>query len=437
MLLLFMKVATLAVVGLTPNTAELSTITANRIVQLTNSERVKVGLNPLATNAKLTAAAVEKGGHMLAEDYFAHISPSGVTPWFWISKHGYTYQVAGENLAIDFSEAENVVSAWLASPTHKDNMLHGDYTETGVGVVTGEFQGGTSTIVVHMFGRPPAAQVAAEITVPVNSPSPTVAPAPSVAPAPVVSPAPTQAPVPSEAPRPRVPRIALQGGGGDVRDTVSLSVEGDPGSSVHFLVNNQSRGTVTLDNSGTAQATLEIDDLPDGSFVLSAYSTNGSTQSDLSQRVSVRKDTSAPQLARESLQFLLSPSLNQDLAYLLTPIVEEAASLTIDGTRADLTQTFIPVNFSAPLSLQIQDAAGNSTLFPDVLLTPQFTEHPELASALPASVSKISERIALSLLGVLLLLLTMAILIRVRIQRPALIGHASFVILLSAILFLF
>jgi uncharacterized protein YkwD len=182
-LLILTKVVTVATVGLIPSQAELSTITVDRIIQLTNAERTKAGLAPLSSNSKLMAAAKEKGGHMLQEEYFAHISPSGVTPWYWINKHGYSYQVAGENLAIDFSRAEDVVAAWMASPSHKANILHKDYVETGVAVVSGSFQGGTSVIIVHMFGKPTQAHVAAEVT----SPGPTP-PAPVSAPMPEPSP---------------------------------------------------------------------------------------------------------------------------------------------------------------------------------------------------------------------------------------------------------
>ncbi len=172
-LLIMLKVAAMGIVALTPQQAYLSTITTNRIIQLTNEERKKVGASELIVNSKLSQAAQQKGQDMLKNQYFAHISPSGVTPWFWMKKAGYSYSVAGENLAIDFVDAETVVKAWLHSPSHTSNMLNRDYTETGVAIVSGSFQGGTSIIVVHMFGLPlgstaptPLPKVAAEISAP-------------------------------------------------------------------------------------------------------------------------------------------------------------------------------------------------------------------------------------------------------------------------------
>ncbi len=159
-LLILTKVSAITVAALIPIPAQLSTITVDRIEQLTNNERQKSGLDALAVSPLLTAAAQQKGEDMLAHDYFAHISPAGVTPWYWMGKVGYTYTVAGENLAIDFTQAEDVFAAWLASPSHKANIMLPDYTEQGVAVVTGEFEGGTSTIVVHMFGHPAGGTVA-------------------------------------------------------------------------------------------------------------------------------------------------------------------------------------------------------------------------------------------------------------------------------------
>ena len=91
---------------------------------------------------------------MLANQYFAHTSPAGVTPWSWFAKNGYSYKYAGENLAVYFTSAEDVYSGWLASPTHKANIIDPRYTEIGVGVAQGEYQGYPAIFVVQHFGYP-------------------------------------------------------------------------------------------------------------------------------------------------------------------------------------------------------------------------------------------------------------------------------------------
>ena len=91
---------------------------------------------------------------MFAKQYWAHVSADGKQPWDFISDAGYSYTVAGENLARDFQHADQVVEAWMASPTHKANILHEKYTEIGIAVVEGNLEGIETTLVVQMFGNP-------------------------------------------------------------------------------------------------------------------------------------------------------------------------------------------------------------------------------------------------------------------------------------------
>ncbi|MCX6723023.1 MAG: CAP domain-containing protein [Candidatus Staskawiczbacteria bacterium] len=65
-----------------------------------NQTRQSSGLKPLIENQKLNQAAQLKAQNMVANNYFAHTSPTGVSPWFWFLKVGYNYKYAGENLAI-------------------------------------------------------------------------------------------------------------------------------------------------------------------------------------------------------------------------------------------------------------------------------------------------------------------------------------------------
>jgi len=94
-------------------------ITSEEIIRMVNDSRQAAGLEVLAVNEKLSQAAKAKAEDMLKEGYFAHNSPNGKTPWFWIEKAGYDYRYAGENLAMDFKNAQEQHAAWMASPTHK------------------------------------------------------------------------------------------------------------------------------------------------------------------------------------------------------------------------------------------------------------------------------------------------------------------------------
>lgn len=442
-LLIAAKVVALTLVAIVPNTAELSTITAARIVEFTNAERVNVGLSALSVNSKLSSAAAQKGQHMLDEDYFAHISPSGVTPWFWMSKVGYTYTIAGENLAIDFVEAEDVVDAWLASPTHKANMLHKDYTETGVAVVTGEFEGGTSTIVVHMFGNPVGQKsVSGTTATPTPTPAPSQAPAPTPTATPVPTPTATPVPPPSDVTPPRTPRIAFVNQTVSVGESAEVSVEGEPSSTVYLLVNSQTRADVVLDENGEATVSVPLTSFPDGSLVLRAYSTDSeNNQSELSEALAFVKDTAGPSVEAQQLAFAVSPGFDRMQAALRVTGDDLAELELVGASRHPVTSgvSWIPFEIqTGPIEVKLLDTGGNETSIDHLSLLPEFFEEAPGADfqEAPARFNQLARRLSIAIVLSLAVLLVLAIAVRVRIQQPGLITHASFVILLAAVLFL-
>lgn len=137
-----------------------SSITPERVIEVTNQKRAEQGLTPLAINSKLSEAAQRKAGDMFAFNYWAHSSPSGRTPWQFFQEVGYKYLYAGENLARDFMNSESVVDAWMNSPTHRDNVLNPNYKEIGLAVVNGTLDGAETTLVVELFGTPTPVPVA-------------------------------------------------------------------------------------------------------------------------------------------------------------------------------------------------------------------------------------------------------------------------------------
>ena len=131
-----------------------TSILPERVIELTNQQRLEIGLNPLQLNGSLNEVAQRKAGDMFAFNYWAHNSPSGRDPWSFFKEVGYNYLYAGENLARDFMNSESVVDAWMASPTHKDNIVSANYTEIGLAVVDGTLDGVETTLVVQVFGKP-------------------------------------------------------------------------------------------------------------------------------------------------------------------------------------------------------------------------------------------------------------------------------------------
>jgi uncharacterized protein YkwD len=124
------------------------------ILDLTNSARISNSQKVLTRNPTLDKVAKMKAEDMARLGYFAHNSPTGVTPWHWFDEAGYSFKYAGENLAINFTESADVENAWLASPTHKANILNSHFTEIGIATIDAVYQGIPTTFVVQSFGTP-------------------------------------------------------------------------------------------------------------------------------------------------------------------------------------------------------------------------------------------------------------------------------------------
>jgi len=129
-----------------------SQISTTEVVRITNIKRSENGLSTLVENSELDKTAKAKGQDMLEKGYWAHVSPEGKQPWDFFKAVGYKYRYAGENLARDFSNPNAAVEAWMASPSHRENMLSDRYREIGVAVVDGSLNGKETTIIVQLFG---------------------------------------------------------------------------------------------------------------------------------------------------------------------------------------------------------------------------------------------------------------------------------------------
>lgn len=105
----------------------------DRIIALVNQVRGDNGLPPLAPNAQLGAAAQQYAGFIAANNVLTHTA-DGRRLDARAEAAGYTTWLAlGENLAGGYDTFEEAVSAWMASPGHRENILNPRFTETGVG----------------------------------------------------------------------------------------------------------------------------------------------------------------------------------------------------------------------------------------------------------------------------------------------------------------
>lgn len=103
------------------------------VVVLTNQERMANGCGPVAMDSRLQLAAVRHSEDMAVNDFFSHIAPDGTSPWDRIHAQGYSFSLAGENIAAGYSSPESVVSGWMKSPGHRANILNCGFVHIGVG----------------------------------------------------------------------------------------------------------------------------------------------------------------------------------------------------------------------------------------------------------------------------------------------------------------
>ena len=136
------------------STAFAGGISSGEVISLTNESRAIAGLSILTENKDLSKAATEKAYDMINNDYFAHTSPTGVDPWYWFKNVGYNYKYAGENLAVNYTNAVDQDTAWMNSTTHRANILNPHYQEIGVAVVEGKIGGKDTLVTVELFGAP-------------------------------------------------------------------------------------------------------------------------------------------------------------------------------------------------------------------------------------------------------------------------------------------
>ena len=103
------------------------------LVQAHNKARSEAGAPALVPNTKLMAAAKYHANWMAANKKMSH-EGNGTTPWQRISATGYQFTSAGENIAYGYRSPTSVMTGWLNSEGHRNNILNRNYTEVGLAV---------------------------------------------------------------------------------------------------------------------------------------------------------------------------------------------------------------------------------------------------------------------------------------------------------------
>lgn len=129
-------------------------ITRDAVLASMNAYRAERGLPALHFDTRLQKAADDRMRDMEEMEYWAHESPDGRSPFSWLRVENYDFQFAGENLACGFETNELLVSSWMESPGHRDNILSPLYSDCGIAIIDGSTRGrAAGKSVVVLFGR--------------------------------------------------------------------------------------------------------------------------------------------------------------------------------------------------------------------------------------------------------------------------------------------
>ncbi|MGB8816230.1 MAG: CAP domain-containing protein [Minisyncoccia bacterium] len=130
-------------------------ISDSDIIILTNIERQKIGIKSLKENNLLNKIAQERLEDMFSQGYFEHVSPQGTSVSDVANTNGYSYLLIGENIALgNFKSSTDLVTAWMESTGHRENILKSSFLETGVYARKGSYNDANMIMAVQVFANP-------------------------------------------------------------------------------------------------------------------------------------------------------------------------------------------------------------------------------------------------------------------------------------------
>ena len=102
-------------------------------LNLINSEREKLGLQPLALDPDLNAAAQAHVDDMGARNYAGFSSPEGRTTEDWVRDAGYKFQTVTAKLAFTADPPEAIAKAWKPE-SNRNSLFHPEVRDLGIGI---------------------------------------------------------------------------------------------------------------------------------------------------------------------------------------------------------------------------------------------------------------------------------------------------------------
>ena len=134
--------------------AETNEITPETIVARMNAYRADFGLAPLRLDERVTLAARDRMRDMEDTGYWSHESPTGMSPFTWLTVRDYSFSAAAENLASGFETVKFLVDSWMESHGHRENILSNQFEDCGIAIIDGATTGrATGKSIVVLFGK--------------------------------------------------------------------------------------------------------------------------------------------------------------------------------------------------------------------------------------------------------------------------------------------
>jgi uncharacterized protein YkwD len=123
------------------------------VIRLTNDQRARNGLAPLAMNARLMEAARLHASQMASYQRLEHTIAEARYPTMQtrLAAAGYSYARAAENIAWNQSGPQSVVTTWMNSSGHRTNILNAELTQMGAAMAR---SAKGEPYWIQVFGRP-------------------------------------------------------------------------------------------------------------------------------------------------------------------------------------------------------------------------------------------------------------------------------------------
>ena len=106
---------------------------AEQVITLTNQQRIGNGCQPFNVSPQLSAAAQAHSQDMALNDFVSHTGSDGLSMGQRLTRAGYDWRLAAENIAAGQSTPEEVVASWMSSDSHRANILNCALRDVGVG----------------------------------------------------------------------------------------------------------------------------------------------------------------------------------------------------------------------------------------------------------------------------------------------------------------